>query len=71
LAALKERFGSLSPRQREITIEVARGQLNKQIAGDIGVAEASAKVHRNRLMRLSASRMADKLKLIPEEQQYS
>jgi FixJ family two-component response regulator len=39
LTALKERFSSLSPREREIMIEVARGRLRKQIAGDIGIAE--------------------------------
>jgi FixJ family two-component response regulator len=74
LAVLKARFGSLSPREREIMIEVARGRLNKQIAGDMGIAEATVKVHRSRLMhKMKArslpvlSRMADKLKLIPEE----
>src|SRR5580658_2070255 len=76
LTALKERFGSLSPREREIMIEVARGRLSKQIAGDIGIAEATVKVHRSRLMRKmkarslpALSRMADKLQLVPEEQQ--
>jgi len=78
LAALRERFASLSPREREIMIQVARGRLNKQIAGDIGIAEATVKVHRSRLMhKMKArslpelSRMADKLKLIPEEPQHS
>src|SRR6266700_4161741 len=78
LAALKERFQSLSPREREIMIQVARGRLSKQIAGDIGIAEATVKVHRSRLMhKMKArslpelSRMADKLKLVPEEQQHS
>src|SRR6201985_1666658 len=46
LTALRERFGSLSPREREIMIEVARGRLSKQIAGDLGIAEATVKVHR-------------------------
>src|SRR3984885_15993822 len=41
LADLRERFGSLSPREREIMIHVARGRLSKQIAGDIGIAEAT------------------------------
>jgi FixJ family two-component response regulator len=40
LVALRERFKSLSPREREIMIEVGRGRLSKQIAGDIGIAEA-------------------------------
>ena len=78
LAALRERFESLSPREREIMIQVAHGRLNKQIAGDIGIAEATVKVHRSRLMhKMKArslpelSRMADKLKLVPEEPQHS
>jgi FixJ family two-component response regulator len=76
LTVIEKRFDSLSPREREIMIEVARGRLSKQIAGDIGIAEATVKVHRSRLMRKmnarslpALSRMADKLKLIPEEQQ--
>jgi FixJ family two-component response regulator len=51
LTALKERFGSLSPREPEIMTEVARGRLSKHIAGNIGIAEATVKVHRSRLMR--------------------
>jgi hypothetical protein len=43
LAALRKRFESLSPREREIMIQVARGRLGKQIAGDIGIAEATVK----------------------------
>ena len=72
LAALRDRFESLSPREREIMIQVAHGRLSKQIAGDIGIAEATVKVHRSRLMhKMKArslpelSRMADKLKLAP------
>jgi FixJ family two-component response regulator len=76
LATIKERFGSLTPREREIMIQVARGRLSKQIAGDIGIAEPTVKVHRSRLMRKmkarslpELSRMADKLKLVPDERQ--
>jgi len=76
LAALKERFGSLSPREHEIMLQVVRGRLSKQIAGDIGIAEATVKVHRSRLMRKMKARslpelgrMADKLKLGPDEPQ--
>jgi FixJ family two-component response regulator len=71
LADLKERFASLSPREREIMIQVARGRLSKQIAHDIGIAEATVKVHRSRAMqKLKASslpelgQMADKLHLV-------
>ena len=78
LTTLRERFGSLSPREREIMIQVAHGRLSKQIAGDFGIAEATVKVHRSRLMRKmkagslpALSRMADKLKLVPDEQQHA
>ena len=78
LAGLRKRFESLSPREREIMIEVARGRLSKQIAGDIGIAEATVKVHRSRAMRKmnarslpELGRMVDKLKLLPEKPQHS
>jgi FixJ family two-component response regulator len=78
LATLKERFASLSPREREIMVQVARGRLSKQIAGDIGIAEATVKVHRSRLMQKMKARslpelgrMVDKLKLVPEEPRRS
>jgi FixJ family two-component response regulator len=76
LATLRERFGLLSPREREIVIQVARGRLSKQIAHDIGIAEATVKVHRSRAMQKMQARslpelgrMADKLKLVPDPSQ--
>jgi FixJ family two-component response regulator len=78
LAALRERFGSLSPREREIVIHVARGRLSKQIAHDIGIAEATVKVHRSRAMQKMQAgslpelgRMAVKLNLVPDAPQRS
>src|SRR6201990_2893187 len=74
LEDLRRRFAALSPREREIMIQVARGRLSKQIAGDIGIAEATVKVHRSRAMhKMNArslpelGRMADKLKLVVTE----
>ena len=74
LTVLKERFASLSPREREIVIQVAQGRLSKQIAGEIGIAEATVKVHRSRAMRKmnarslpELGRMADKLHLVAEK----
>jgi FixJ family two-component response regulator len=78
LAVLRERFESLTPREREIMIQVAHGRLSKQIAGDIGIAEATVKVHRSRAMQklhvrslAELGRMADKLKLVAENPQHS
>jgi FixJ family two-component response regulator len=78
LAALRQRFASLSPREREIMIQVARGRLSKQIAGDMGITETTVKVHRSRAMRKmnvrslpELGRMVDRLKLVPKEPQRS
>ena len=72
LQALRQRFEALSPREQEVMIHVARGRRSKQIAGDIGIAEATVKVHRSNLMRKmnarslpELTRMADILKLTP------
>jgi FixJ family two-component response regulator len=66
LSALTKRFGSLSPREREIMIQVARGRLSKQIANDIGIAEATVKVHRSRAMKKMATRSLPELGLMAE-----
>ena len=78
LEGLRERFDSLSPREREIMFQVTAGRLNKQIAHDIGIAESTVKVHRTNLMRKmkarslpELSRMADILKLMPQESHRS
>jgi FixJ family two-component response regulator len=74
LGALRERFDTLSSREREIMFLVTAGRLNKQIASDIGITESTVKVHRTNLMRKmkarslpELSRMADTLKLAPEK----
>ena len=48
---LKARFGRLTPRDLEVLSHVLRGQLNKEIAADLGVDERSVKRHRTSLMR--------------------
>jgi FixJ family two-component response regulator len=74
LGALRQRFDTLSSREREVMIQVTAGRLNKQIASDMGIAESTVKVHRTHLMRKmkarslpELSRMADMLKLAPEK----
>lgn len=69
-SALRARFETLTPREREVMVRVVAGRLNKQIAYDMGISEVTAKVHRGQVMRkMKASslpdlaRMADKLKL--------
>jgi FixJ family two-component response regulator len=78
LADLRKRFASLSPREQQVMIQVARGKLSKQIAGDIGIAQATVKVHRSNAMRKMNARslpefgqMVAKLNLMPEKSQRS
>ena len=48
--AIQERLATLTPREREVLEHVVSGQLNKQIAGDLGTVEKTIKVHRARVM---------------------
>jgi FixJ family two-component response regulator len=71
---LRERYGALTTREREVMTLVISGLLNKQIASKIGASEATVKIHRGNVMRkMRASsvvdlvRMADKLQVSPNE----
>ena len=50
LDEIQERLATLTPREREVLIHVVSGQLNKQIAYDLGTVEKTIKVHRARVM---------------------
>jgi FixJ family two-component response regulator len=50
-AALAARLASLTPRQREVMERIVAGQLNKQIAYDLGTGEQNIKLHRAHIMR--------------------
>lgn len=51
LLALRHRYESLTPREREVMALVVRGQLNKQVGGDLGISEVTVKAHRGRMMQ--------------------
>ncbi len=61
LESLRQRFDTLSPREREIMIQATAGRLNKQIANDVGIAESTVKVHRTNLMRKMKARSLPEL----------
>jgi FixJ family two-component response regulator len=72
LHALKQRYQSLTVREREVMTLVVSGMLNKQIASELGASEATVKIHRGHVMEkmqagsiVELVRMADKLKLSP------
>jgi FixJ family two-component response regulator len=51
VAELRERFDSLTPREREIFTLMISGRRNKQIAAQAGLSEMTVKVHRSHVMQ--------------------
>ena len=65
LTDLQQRFDSLTPREQEVISMVVSGMLNKQIAGELGTAENTVKVHRSRAMeKMHAQSFADLVRMI-------
>ena len=72
MAALRRRFDTLTPRQRDVLARMVAGRLTKQIAGELGTSEATVKTHRQQVMaKMRAEsladliRIADRLGLLP------
>ena len=58
------RYDALSRRERDVMVFVVAGLMNKQVAGTIGVAEVTAKVHRHNMMKkLGARNLADLVRM--------
>ena len=51
LELLRKRHQSLTPREKDVMAWVVRGQLNKQVGGELGISEITVKAHRGQVMR--------------------
>jgi FixJ family two-component response regulator len=61
---LRDKFSSLSPRERQVMQRVATGKMNKQVAGDLRLSEITVKIHRGSAMRKMGGRtLADLLRM--------
>jgi len=64
LAAVRQCYDRLTPREREVMRLVVAGWLNKQIAADLGTSEIMVKVHRGQVMRkMQAASVADLVRM--------
>jgi FixJ family two-component response regulator len=61
---LRERYASLTPRERDVMALVVSGLLNKQAAGELGITESTVKAHRGQVMqKMKAHSVADLVKM--------
>lgn len=67
LQSAQRRYDQLTPREREVFAHLISGQLNKQVAFDLGTAERTIKAHRHSIMeKLGATSMVDLVRLAAE-----
>jgi FixJ family two-component response regulator len=53
---LKNRYASLTPREREVMALIITGRLNKRVGCELGITEATVKAHRGNVMRKMKAR---------------
>ena len=64
LNAIKKRYASLTPREREVLPFVVSGLLNKQTAWELGTSEITIRIHRGQIMKkMEAQSLADLVRM--------
>ena len=62
---IRQRFGTLSPREQQVMLLVTAGKMNKQVASDLGITEITVKIHRGAAMRkMGARTLADLVRMV-------
>jgi FixJ family two-component response regulator len=61
---LRDRYGSVSPRERQVMALVVSGLLNKQVADELGISVITVKTHRGKVMqKMKADSLAGLVKM--------
>ena len=61
---MRQRFETLTAREQQVMMLVTTGKMNKQVAGELGVSEITAKIHRGAAMRkMGARTLADLVRM--------
>ena len=64
MRVLRDRYASLSVRERQVMALVVSGRLNKQVGGELGISEITVKAHRGKVMqKMQADSFADLVRM--------
>src|SRR5579863_5185775 len=64
MRVLRDRYASLSCRERQVMALVVSGLLNKQVGGELGISEITVKAHRGKVMqKMKADSLADLVRM--------
>jgi FixJ family two-component response regulator len=63
-SSMRQRYETLTPREREVFALIVTGMLNKQVAAELGTSESTIKVHRRQVMeKMSAGSLTDLVRI--------